>query len=98
MIANDSFTFGDKAAAVHANGYRVVPVAPFDKRPIIKDWPSYQFNPGDEARNRNCGIGILTGLMPNSIRPLDIDVRHPEVNAEIVAQADRIFGVKSRTP
>lgn len=76
--------FAEVAATLAANGYRPLPVRPRDKNPGFKDWPTFQYVAGCEARFPEHGCGVIGG----NVVAIDIDV-DDEGAAAAVEQAVR---------
>ena len=60
--------FREVAGALHANGYRPVPITHGKKYPPIEEWQRFTFTPESTQRFGNCGAGIL--LDPQRARAL----------------------------
>lgn len=67
--------FRDQGRKLLANGYRIIPITPGEKRPVstLTDWPKLLLGPEDLGRFPGAGVGILTGVGPNPIVAIDID-------------------------
>ncbi len=79
QIVNKPPTLGESALWYGAQGYRVLPIVPGDKRPLIKDWPTFASNDAQvihqwwtqwPAANIAIACGEGSGLVV-----LDLDVK-----------------------
>ena len=63
--------FRDSAAALRANGYLPVPIAPHSKRPLIERWTTFEFQAGDELKYPpDAGVGVGSPLNNKGANPI----------------------------
>lgn len=81
-------------------GFRVVPIAPAGKNPILRDWPNRASGDPDDlrgwwAKRPHAGVGIVTGLQPDGTRivAIDIDNHNPAaLGADTIADLEDSYG------
>ena len=87
-MADNFPRFGEIAAQLVANGYRPLPIPLGRKSPGVERWPEFVYQPDDHSYD-HWGTGIICG----AIVGLDIDVRVPELAAQMRAAAEENLGV-----
>lgn len=87
-MAHDFPRFGDIAGQLVANGYRPLPIAIGKKSPGVDAWPDFTYQETEHGYDR-WGTGIICG----AIVGLDIDVRVPEIAAQMRAHAEENLGL-----
>ena len=80
--------FGEIAGQLVANGYRPLPIPVGKKSPGIEGWPDFVYRDTEHGYD-TWGTGILCG----AIVGLDIDVRIPEIAAQMRAYAEENLGL-----
>ena len=79
-----------------ANGYRIVPIEPGTKRPILKDWPSTNATPAtleqwEKADMSEWGVGILGEETPG----VDLDISDGAVLENVLDWCREHIGVEN---
>ena len=76
-------------------GWRVVPVASGQKRPILKNWPNQEFSPADFEPNDN--IAIRVGKLSGDLADCDLDCEEATELAPLyLPKTGAIFGRPSK--